>query len=81
MQPSKIAEIMKICKTENIPMLLAICTKEEENETIYQSQMVGTYVTNTKISNDLIPKFVDVLNGFDVVSKNEIFEIDCDDLL
>lgn len=72
----KVYELKLLCNQYRMPMFISICVENDSKGTKYISEMVGSYSNDVKLKNDLIPKYVNVLNGFDTVPKQEILEIE-----
>lgn len=72
----KVYELKLLCNKHRLPMFVSVCVKNDNNESKYVSEMVGSQSNNVILKNDLIPKFVNVLNGFDTIPKQEILEVE-----
>lgn len=68
----KVAELVKICSREDIPLFVAACTKNDENGTEYQKEAVTPGTHDIKLKDDVITKFIDVTLGFEVVPPRSI---------
>lgn len=75
----KITELKKLCNQERMPMFVAVCTENTEKGTRYEADIVGSYSNDIILKNDLIPKFINVFNGFDTVPHEDVTEILVDD--
>ena len=62
-----IKEIKLLCDREHIPMFISIPIQDDGRDTIYQSSMLSCAAVGVKLSDDHLPKFACILNGFDVV--------------
>lgn len=74
----KITELKKLCNQERMPMFIAVCTENSKDGTHYEADIVGSYSSNIILKEDLIPKFINVFNGFDTVPPEETIEIEMD---
>ena len=61
------------CNRNKMPMFVSVCVKNNDKESVYKSEMVGTVSSGIKLTDDKIVKFVNVLNGFETIPKTEDF--------
>lgn len=66
-----IAKLRIACNRNKIPMFVSVCVKNDEHNSIYKSEMIGTASAGRKLTDDKIIKFVNVLNGFETIPKRE----------
>ena len=76
MLKEKIDELKKLCNQERMPMFIAVCTESTKKETHYEADLVGSYSNDIILKDDLIPKFINVFNGFDTVPHDEEVELE-----
>lgn len=69
-------EAMKECSLNQIPAFVTVATKNSEEGTTYYSDMISPISEEIQLKEERITGMADVLNGFDVVEKNKIIEID-----
>lgn len=74
----KILELKLLCNRERMPMFIAVCTENSKKETRYEAELVGSYSNGIILKEDLVPKFLNVYNGFDTVPHDTTIEIDMD---
>jgi len=72
-----VMELKLLCNKYKLPMFVSVCVKNGK-ETEYVSDMVGSASNDIFLQDDKIPKYVNILNGFDTVPPNEILEIEMD---
>lgn len=72
----KVEELKLLCNKYKIPMFVSLCVKNDKKESVYVSDMVGTNSNDIHLKNDKIPKYVNVLNGFNTVPPSMEVEID-----
>lgn len=72
----KMTELKLLCNKYRCPMFVSVCVKNDKKRTEYVSDMVGAYSNDIHLMDDKIPKFVNVLNGFDTVPPHDDFEIE-----
>ena len=75
-----INEIKHKCNRKAMPFFIATCIANNEKESVYANDMLASVSNNIILKDDLIPKFINVYNGFDTVLNKCSFEIDMDDL-
>lgn len=73
---SKVDELVKICTREKMPMFISVCVKNDENNTEYKNDMVSAYPLDVRLNDDMIPRFVNILNGFITTPKKDDLEIE-----
>lgn len=71
-----IKEAMKECSLHQIPAFVSFATKNSEDGTEYYSDMVSPISEEIYLKEERITGMADVLNGFDVVEKDKIIEIE-----
>ena len=71
-----IVQLKSVCNMNKIPFFLAVCTKNDEEKTDYRCNMFSAVSNDIALHNDNIVKFVDVLNGFDVIPNSEVLSED-----
>lgn len=74
----KIEEIIQICNREHIPIFISACVKNTEESSEYKTDMFASASNNIHLKNDLIPRFVNVTNGFTTIPPTDIIDIDFD---
>lgn len=67
---SKIEDIKLICAMHKLPMFITVCTKNNEEESIYMTEVVGSFSNGVQLKDDRIPKHINVMNGFDTILKS-----------
>lgn len=73
-------ELILRCSLLKIPFFWSACTKNNDEESVYNSDAVATGSRKIKLKDDKISKYIAVLNGFDVVPHRETLEINMDEL-
>ena len=74
----KVIELKQLCNRERLPFFIAICTKNDEHGTEYKKEMLSAVTQEVRLKEDLIPKFVNVTLGFDIVQPVAAVEIEYD---
>lgn len=77
----KILEIKRLCHREKMPVFISVCVKNDENETIYEKEMVSAATCELKLKDDQIAKMVNVTLGFDTIQPTGVTEIEAEDLI
>lgn len=73
-----INEIRKLCNDEKIPFFFACPIESTEKRTIYEYDLIGTNPNNIFLYDDKIIDFTNVANGFEVVDRKSVEDIDMD---
>lgn len=74
---SKIVDNLKrVCVVRNIPMFLTLGIENTDEETIYKSEMLSPDAHGLELTDNIFPKLVNVLMGFDTVPPSAVTEID-----
>lgn len=74
----KIIELKQLCNRENLPFFVAVCVKNDKNETEYKKDMLTAQICEVELKDDIIPKLVNVTLGFDIIQPTTIPEIEYD---
>lgn len=69
-------EIRRKCYDARIPFFFTAAVSEKNGDTHYESEIVDTAPNGVSLARDLFPKFLCVLNGFDVVPPSDPVEIE-----
>lgn len=72
----KVDELVRICTREKMPMFISICVKNDDKETEYKNDMVSAYPLEVHLKDDMIPRFVNILNGFVTTPKKDELEVE-----
>ena len=72
----KVSELIQICNEERMPCFIAVCTENSKKETVYKKEALTAAIYGMELTDDIIPKLVNVTLGFDTVSPQEIEEIE-----
>ncbi len=62
-----VKQILLLCDQNQIPAFITMAVRDDGKETVWQSKMISSMNADRKLSNDYLPKMVNVLNGFDLV--------------
>ena len=71
-----IMELKKVCTMEKLPMFIAVCVKNDENETVYKKDAVSANTIDLKLTKDYIPNLINATLGFDTVLPQDIPSIE-----
>lgn len=74
----KVDELVQICNREHIPLFVAACVKNDENDSEYRIDMYASASNQIMLKKDFLPKFVNVTNGFTTIPPADIVDIDFD---
>lgn len=74
----KVEELIQLCNKDHLPVFITVCVKNDEKGTEYRTDMYSSASNGIKLKNDLMPNFVNVLNGFATVPPTDIVDIDFD---
>ena len=76
-----IQDLLVACDRYQIPMFATFAIQDNGKDTVYQSEMISSMNAGVTLSNDLLPKHVNILNGFDVVPYLDVKMLDLDEHL
>ena len=62
-----VKQILLLCDQNKIPVFITLALRDDGKETTWYSEMISSMNADRKLSNDYLPKIVNVLNGFDLV--------------
>ena len=71
-----VEQIKRICSREKMPMFITVCTQNSKDGTVYRNDMISAATHNVALTDDRIPRFVNVTLGFNTVPPVEIPEIE-----
>ncbi len=74
----KLDELMILCSQYQIPMFITFAVKNTVNDTEYYNDQISCANADVTLTNNLIPKLVDVMNGFDVIPFFDPRTVDLD---
>jgi hypothetical protein len=74
----KVDEVLRLCNRERIPMFFCAAVKNSEEGTEYRKEMFASASNGIKLTNDYLPDFVNVTNGFSTTPPFEMLEIPID---
>ena len=74
----KVYELKLLCNRERIPMFFSACVENSKKGSTYESEIVGSCSNGIELKKDLIPKYINVYNGFDTVPHDEVLELEMD---
>ncbi len=74
----KINELKVLCNNERLPFFFAVPVNSTEKKTDYEYEFIGTVPNEIILRDDKIIKFINVVNGMDVVLPKTIVDIDYD---
>lgn len=74
----KLDELMILCSQHQIPMFVTFAVKNTVNDTEYYNDQISCANADVTLTNNLIPKLVDVMNGFDVIPFFDPRTVDLD---
>lgn len=74
----KLDELMILCSQYQIPMFVTFAVKNTVNDTEYCNDQISCANAGVTLTNNLIPKLVDVMNGFDVIPFFDPRTVDLD---
>jgi len=66
------------CNRNKMPMFVSVCIKNDEHGTIYKNEMVGAASSGIELSDDKLVGYVNILNNFVTVPKQDEVMIDFD---
>lgn len=76
----KVMELKQICHMYKIPMFITVCTKNTEEETCYEKDMISAATCGYKLTDNQIAKHVNVTLGFDTVQSTPEMVLDMEDI-
>ena len=76
-----IQDLLVACDRYQIPMFATFAIQDNGKDTVYQSEMISSLNAGVALSNDLLPKHVNILNGFDVVPYLDVKTLDLEEHL
>lgn len=76
-----LTEIKKKCNRNRVPFYFSACVKNNEQESIYKNDMLAAYSNNIFLHDDRFPDYVNVFNGMTTVYKNNVLEMEMEDVL
>ena len=62
-----VKQILLLCDQNKIPVFITLALRDDGKETTWYSEMISSMNADRELANDLLPKFVNILNGFDMV--------------
>lgn len=74
----KVDEVLRLCNRERIPMFFCAAVKNSEEGTEYRKEMFASVSNGIKLTNDFLPDFVNVTNGFATTPPAEMLELNFD---
>lgn len=74
-------ELLVACDRYQIPMFATFAIGDTGKDTVYQSEMISSMNAGVRLSEDLLPKHVNILNGFDVVPYLDVKTLDLEEHL
>lgn len=69
-------EIRAKCYAAEIPFFFLAAVADAKGVTEYKSEIVDTYPNGISLSNDVFPKLLNVMNGFDTIPPSAPMEMD-----
>lgn len=74
----KLTEIKKLCMIHDVPFFFTVCVKNDENDSLYMSDMYSGLAKGLNLTKDYFPNLAKVMVGFDTAMPHEkmIFEPD-----
>jgi hypothetical protein len=75
----KINEIKLLCNREKIPMFFACAVKNDNKNTVYETEFIGTGSNEIGLKDDKITDFINVVNGFSTTPPKAKMEIEYKD--
>lgn len=74
----KIESLVQACNKHHIPFFMTACIKNNQNESVYKTDMYASASNEIKLKTDYFPRLVNVMNGFATVPPLDDLEIDYD---
>ena len=62
-----VKEVLLLCDQNQIPAFITLAVSDDGKETTWHSEMISSMNADRELSNDLLPKFVNIFNGFEMV--------------
>ena len=63
----KVLDLKLLCIKHKIPFFVTFAVANDENDTLYKNDALIPKSSNIVLTNDLFPKHINVLNGFETV--------------
>ena len=67
----KVEEIKRICNNLDIPCFLTFCVKNNEMETVYQTEYLSPGQKQQYLKNNRFADYVNIINGFTTTQYKE----------
>jgi hypothetical protein len=68
----KVEEIKRICNNLDIPCFLTFCVKNNEMETVYQTEYLSPGQKQQYLKNNRFADYVNIINGQQLHTKKKI---------
>ena len=67
----KVEDIKRICNNLDIPCFLTFCVKNNEKETVYQTEYLSPGQKQQNLKNNRFADYVNIINGFTTTPYKE----------
>lgn len=71
-----VAKLIIACNRNKVPVFVSVCVKNDENGTTYKNEMVSAASSDIHLKDDMLVRFVNVLNGFITVPTKDEVEVE-----
>lgn len=73
-----VQKLKLLCDREHLPMFLSIAVADDGEKTKYCNEMISAANAEVTLSDNLLPKFANVLNGFVTLPYANVLQEDQD---